>query len=127
MPARNEAAYVAERLDDHTSTLDLAADNLRRIAEQLLGPDESIEGSPELAGHLEQLGDRLLRAARALNRNGAGASEHRPWHRRRSGRQAHFLGGSSAVTSMAHFSHSSRTSSSRVPSARTTQPVCSCP
>ncbi|MBH1934431.1 transcriptional regulator [Streptomyces sp. AV19] len=63
-------------VDDRTSTLDLAADNPHHIAEQLLGidlgPDESIEGSPELAAHLEQLGNRLLRAARALERNGPG-------------------------------------------------------
>ncbi|MFE0381232.1 helix-turn-helix transcriptional regulator [Streptomyces inhibens] len=59
-------------VDDHTSTLDLAADNPRRIAEQLLGidlgPDDTINGTPELAPHLQQLGNRLLRAARALTR-----------------------------------------------------------
>ncbi|MFB7635652.1 helix-turn-helix transcriptional regulator [Streptomyces sp. NPDC056149] len=57
-------------VDEHTSTLDLAGDNPRRIAEQLLGidldPDETIQGTPELAPHLEKLGQRLLRAARAL-------------------------------------------------------------
>ncbi|MFI9202880.1 helix-turn-helix transcriptional regulator [Streptomyces sp. NPDC053048] len=59
-------------LDDHTSTLDLAADNPHHIAEQLLGidlgPDDTIHGTPELAPHLEQSAQRLLRAARALTR-----------------------------------------------------------
>lgn len=59
-------------LDDHTSTLDLAANNPHHIAEQLLtidlGPEDTIHGTPELAPHLEQLGQRLLRAARALAR-----------------------------------------------------------
>ncbi|MFF4603648.1 helix-turn-helix transcriptional regulator [Streptomyces sp. NPDC001339] len=57
-------------LDDHTSTLDLAADNPHRIAEQLLavdlGPTHTIHGTPGLAPYLEQLGRRLLRAAHAL-------------------------------------------------------------
>ncbi|AJC58482.1 transcriptional regulator [Streptomyces sp. 769] len=64
-------------LDDHTSTLDLAADNPHHIAEQLLaidlGPDDTINGTPELAAYLEQLGNRLLRAARALARQGDGS------------------------------------------------------
>ncbi|MEW2526307.1 transcriptional regulator [Streptomyces sp. NPDC047071] len=59
-------------VDDHTSTLDLAADNPHHIAEQLLGidlgPDDTIHGTLELAPHLEQLGKRLLRAANALTR-----------------------------------------------------------
>ncbi|MFF4948473.1 helix-turn-helix transcriptional regulator [Streptomyces chattanoogensis] len=57
-------------LDDHTSTLDLAANNPHHIAEQLLtidlGPTHTINGTPELAPYLEKLGQRLLRAARAL-------------------------------------------------------------
>ncbi|WP_189306806.1 helix-turn-helix transcriptional regulator [Streptomyces albospinus] len=57
-------------LDDRTSTLDLAADNPHHIAEQLLGidlgPQNTIHGTPELAPHLEKLGQRLLRAAHAL-------------------------------------------------------------
>ncbi|MFI9234473.1 helix-turn-helix transcriptional regulator [Streptomyces rimosus] len=60
-------------VDETTSTLDLAADNPRHIAEQLLGidlgPAESIKGTPALAPHLERLGRRLLRAARALTRH----------------------------------------------------------
>ncbi|MFF4602824.1 hypothetical protein ACFY12_08745 [Streptomyces sp. NPDC001339] len=47
-------------LDSHTSTLDLAANNPHHIAEQLLtidlGRDATIGGSPELAPHLEKLG-----------------------------------------------------------------------
>ncbi|MCC3778827.1 hypothetical protein K6I33_004132, partial [Streptomyces sp. UNOB3_S3] len=62
-------------LDETTSTLDLAADNPHHIAEQLLGidlgPEDTIHGTPELAPHLEQLGQRLLRAARALTRQEA--------------------------------------------------------
>uniref|UniRef100_A0AAU2UXE7 YafY family transcriptional regulator n=1 Tax=Streptomyces sp. NBC_00003 TaxID=2903608 RepID=A0AAU2UXE7_9ACTN len=61
-------------VDDHTSTLDLAANHPHHIAEQLLaidlGPDHTIHGTPELAPHLEQLGQRLLRAARALTEPG---------------------------------------------------------
>ncbi|GLX17083.1 MULTISPECIES: helix-turn-helix transcriptional regulator [Streptomyces] len=57
-------------LDDHTSTLDLAADDPHHIAQQLLGLDlgaeDSVEGTPELAPHLERYGRRLLRAARAI-------------------------------------------------------------
>ncbi|WP_424889038.1 helix-turn-helix transcriptional regulator [Streptomyces sp. XH2] len=68
-------------LDETTSTLDLAADNPQHIAEQLLGidlgPEDTIHGTPELAPHLEQLGQRLLRAARALTRqNGTGADSN---------------------------------------------------
>ncbi|MFI6769604.1 helix-turn-helix transcriptional regulator [Streptomyces sp. NPDC050355] len=68
-------------VDDHTSTLDLAANNPRRIAEQLLtidlGPDDTIHGTPELAPYLEQLGRRLLRAAGALTRHDANGAEDR--------------------------------------------------
>ncbi|MFD9637123.1 helix-turn-helix transcriptional regulator [Streptomyces violascens] len=57
-------------LDNHTSTLDLAADNPHHIAQQLLtidlGPTHTIHGTPQLAPHLEQSGNRLLRAAHAL-------------------------------------------------------------
>ncbi|MER6386771.1 WYL domain-containing protein [Streptomyces sp. NPDC001250] len=57
-------------VDETTSTLGLAADNPHHIAEQLLGidlgPDDTVYGNPELAPHLEQLGNRLLRAAHAL-------------------------------------------------------------
>ncbi|MGI5530021.1 helix-turn-helix transcriptional regulator [Streptomyces syringium] len=57
-------------LDEHTSTLDLAADDPEHIAQQLLsvdlGPEDSIHGTPALAFHLEQAGRRLLRAADAL-------------------------------------------------------------
>ncbi|MFD9904642.1 helix-turn-helix transcriptional regulator [Streptomyces sp. NPDC059063] len=59
-----------QAVDEATSTLDLAADNPHRIAEQLLGidlgPHSTIRGTRELAPHLEQLGHRLLHAARAL-------------------------------------------------------------
>ncbi|MGW6526666.1 helix-turn-helix transcriptional regulator [Streptomyces venezuelae] len=59
-------------VDDHTSTLDLAADNPQHVAEQLLGidlgPDDTIHGTPELAPHLEKAAQRLLRVARALTR-----------------------------------------------------------
>ncbi|PSJ28458.1 hypothetical protein B7P34_11990, partial [Streptosporangium nondiastaticum] len=61
-------------LTETTSTLDLAGNDPRRIAEQLLGidlgPTNAITGTPELAPHLEQFGRRLLRAARALARPG---------------------------------------------------------
>ncbi|MFE0132526.1 WYL domain-containing protein [Streptomyces sp. NPDC059037] len=60
-------------LDETTSILDLAADNPHHIAEQLLGidlgPAHTIHGTPELAPHLEQLGNRPLRAAHALTRD----------------------------------------------------------
>ncbi|MFI6768912.1 helix-turn-helix transcriptional regulator [Streptomyces sp. NPDC050355] len=66
-------------LDDHTSTLDLAANNPHHIAEQLLtidlSPDHTIRGTPELAPRLEQLGNRLLRAARALTRQDESRSD----------------------------------------------------
>ncbi|MEV0373752.1 YafY family protein [Streptomyces sp. NPDC050636] len=68
-------------LDDHTSTIDLAANNPRRIAEQLLaidlGSEDTIHGTPELAPYLEQLGQRLLRAARALTRHDENGAEDR--------------------------------------------------
>ncbi|MFJ9855413.1 hypothetical protein [Streptomyces sp. NPDC101150] len=57
-------------LDDHTSTLHLAANNPHHIAEQLLtidlGPDDTIHNTPELTRYLEKLGRRLLCAAHAL-------------------------------------------------------------
>ncbi|WP_172384232.1 HTH domain-containing protein [Streptomyces sp. MNP-20] len=63
-------------VDEHTATLDLAADNPRHIAAQLLDIDlesgQEITGSPELAPYLEQLGRRLLSAARGLTHDGAG-------------------------------------------------------
>ncbi|MFJ3882442.1 helix-turn-helix transcriptional regulator [Streptomyces sp. NPDC090077] len=59
-------------LDDDTSMLRLAGDDPGRIAAQLLGIDlgaeDTVRGTPGLAPHLEQLGQRLLRAARALAR-----------------------------------------------------------
>ncbi|MEV0368996.1 transcriptional regulator [Streptomyces sp. NPDC050636] len=65
-------------LDDHTSALDLAADSPHQIARQLLGvtldPDGVVRGTPELAPHLEELGNGLLRAARALAAS-AGSAE----------------------------------------------------
>ncbi|KZM74996.1 WYL domain-containing protein [Nocardia terpenica] len=55
-------------IDDHTSTLDLASDNPRDIAAQLLGlaPDATVTGTPDLAPHLEQLGRFLLDTAHTL-------------------------------------------------------------
>ncbi|MEX2985983.1 helix-turn-helix transcriptional regulator [Streptomyces sp. C36] len=75
-------------VDDHTSTIALAADNPLHIAEQLLGIDlgstDTIEGTPELASHLEQCGQRLLRAARAL----AGQDGQGSWDGRTNGNGA---------------------------------------
>ncbi|WP_051854619.1 helix-turn-helix transcriptional regulator [Streptomyces sp. NRRL B-1347] len=67
------------RVDETTSTLDLAADDPHHIAGQLLGtdlgPSHTIHGTPELAPHLERLAHRLLRAAHALNRQGHPSEE----------------------------------------------------
>ncbi|MER7468128.1 YafY family protein [Streptomyces sp. NPDC097981] len=54
--------------DDHTCTVDISADNPLHIAVHLLtlGPDATLQGSPELAPHVEELGRQLLRAARTL-------------------------------------------------------------
>ncbi|MFI6499892.1 helix-turn-helix transcriptional regulator [Nonomuraea typhae] len=56
------------RLDDHTYTVDLAADDPRHLAVQLLHlhPASTFQGTPELAAHLEELAQHLLDAAHAL-------------------------------------------------------------
>ncbi|MEU3354567.1 hypothetical protein [Streptomyces sp. NPDC037389] len=74
------AARPRAALDDHTSTLDLAADNPRHIAEHLLdiglGPEDTIHGTPGLAPYLERLGRRPPRAAHALTgQDGNGAED----------------------------------------------------
>ncbi|MBF6128168.1 helix-turn-helix transcriptional regulator [Nocardia brasiliensis] len=56
-------------LDDHTSRVELSSDNPRDIAAQLLGlasHTTTITGTPELATHLEQLGEFLRHTAHTL-------------------------------------------------------------
>ncbi|MFD9882627.1 helix-turn-helix transcriptional regulator [Streptomyces alboflavus] len=64
------------RIDDRTSTIDLTANTPHQLAAQLLRlepastfepPQEPDEATAELASHLEQMSQLLLRAARALN------------------------------------------------------------
>ncbi|WP_280450013.1 hypothetical protein [Nocardia brasiliensis] len=56
-------------LDDHTSRVELSSDNPRDITAQLLGlasHTTTITGTPELATHLEQLGEFLRHSAHTL-------------------------------------------------------------
>ncbi|MEU8546305.1 WYL domain-containing protein [Streptomyces roseoverticillatus] len=65
-------------VDEHTSTLDLTADDPRHLAAQLfrLDPGSTVHGPAELAPHLEELGQLLLRTARALAQPLDGVDKH---------------------------------------------------
>ncbi|MEU5304291.1 transcriptional regulator [Streptomyces noursei] len=65
-------------VDEHTSTLDLTADDPRHLAAQLfhLDPGSTVNGPAELAPHLEELGQLLLRTARALAQPLDGTDKH---------------------------------------------------